>query len=335
MCIDKAKGIICKPMPKHWYSSASVDKDADETPEAQKHRQYQKRIMAHRKPYFFIYNYDHLYSRYRRYIIKQENSCYREYGITFDELNELQTRTPEQEKFLEYCYKYNPIDSTPCVMNKICWHIENNITNAVTDTSQTSFDPSILKAPNPEYSLYRYYQVKPILEVEYQKYRQGLKELTTQLSVKGLHGQDKSRIVNEYTNSFLLKLDVICPDEVLRCDLLIDIAYNTNASKKFVWETCNRQLIRNLLERKDSTLFYPVKPMMAGDFTYKGEAYYMAEYHLEADAPETRQNDAVRVLSHEAVSYSTDMSERNTEASEGLTGQIGYWTEDWEEDMDE
>ena len=45
--IDKIKGIVSKPMPKHWYKYSS---DLDD---------FNKSIVANRKPYFFQYIYPH------------------------------------------------------------------------------------------------------------------------------------------------------------------------------------------------------------------------------------------------------------------------------------
>ena len=333
MTIDKAKGIICKPMPKGWKSKHEYKETEQDDEVIRKRKRFLKRIAADRKPYFFIYNYDHLYTRYNRYLAKQENSCYREYGMTFEELLALPERTSEQERFLKNCYEYNPVDSTPCVMNKICWYIENRIRQVDTDQEQYTFDPTLLKSVDHEYTSYRYYQAKPLLEIEYKKYRQGMKELMAQLSAKGIHGSERARILQDYTGSFLLKADVICSDEVLRCDLLIDIAYDSNASKKFVWEVCGSQIIKNLLARKDNTFYYPVKPLIDGEFTFKGETYSMIECRIEPDASGTHQNDSGRVLDVGVGNYTSDVLERGTEDFRGqyerfTTGDYNEWEEE-------
>ena len=64
-CIDKAKGIIAKPMLKYWKSSLAVRINEDDSEEAKQCKEFLRRVAVDRKPYFFIYNYDHLYSRYK------------------------------------------------------------------------------------------------------------------------------------------------------------------------------------------------------------------------------------------------------------------------------
>ena len=64
--IDKAKGIIAKPMPRHWYDNKVnkiLDDDCEETINQKKINQT---IVANKKPYFFIYNYDYLKSDYNK-----------------------------------------------------------------------------------------------------------------------------------------------------------------------------------------------------------------------------------------------------------------------------
>ena len=62
-CIDRAKGIIAKPMPSYWYSirdNMPADEDDEET---RKRKEFNKKIAAANKPYFMTYVYPALKAR--------------------------------------------------------------------------------------------------------------------------------------------------------------------------------------------------------------------------------------------------------------------------------
>ena len=63
--IDKAKGIIAKPMPKHWYDNSYNRIEETDTPEEISKKEFNQRICADKKPYFFIYNYPTLMKEYK------------------------------------------------------------------------------------------------------------------------------------------------------------------------------------------------------------------------------------------------------------------------------
>ena len=58
-CIDKTKGIIAKPMPRYWHDRHVVGRmeDGDD-------KEFQRRIVADRKPYFMRYIYPDLMKEY-------------------------------------------------------------------------------------------------------------------------------------------------------------------------------------------------------------------------------------------------------------------------------
>ena len=62
--IDRAKGIIAKPMPETWYNRRSnVPKSDDSEAEIEK-KNFDMSIVADKKPYFMIYVYPHLKKEY-------------------------------------------------------------------------------------------------------------------------------------------------------------------------------------------------------------------------------------------------------------------------------
>lgn len=295
-CIDKAKGIVAKPMPKYWHDLKSRKSKQALAEMDSCTRELNERIAVDRKPYFFIYNYDHLFSRHKKYIKKANTSALREFGLSIEELIGKSNKTEEEIEFLKYYDKYMPVDYAPCAVNRMCWYIENNLVPPVLKKSDKEFDYTILKSPVKNYTDNQYYFVRPLLEQEYQKYRVGMKDLAAQMRDEDIHGVERARIVDEFSKAFMLKANVICPDEILKCDVLLDIAYKSNASKKFVWAMCGKQIILNLLERHGFTISFPEKSEGGKpEFLFKGEGYNMNTYNVEfqEEPDEAVQEDSI------------------------------------------
>lgn len=293
--IDKAKGIIAKPMPKYWHDLKSRKSQQLLNQMDEYTRFLNERIVVDRKPYFFIYNYDHLYSRYKKYIKKADTSSQREFGISVSDLLKKENKTEAETKFIEYYKKYLPVDEAPCAVNRMCWYIEKNLIPPTLKRPEKEFDYRLLKSPANSYTEKQYRDIKPLLEKEYKAYRQGIKELAKQLQENAVHGTERAHIIEEYGRAFLMKINIICPDDALKCDVLLDIAYKSNVSKRFIWIICGPQIIRNLLQRHGNEALVPEKSITGNpEFYFKGEGYSMSRYYVEPEGlNETIQENSV------------------------------------------
>ena len=115
--IDKAKGIVCKPMPKEWR-----DRHAAAKYEEIGLRDLYKSIVVDKKPYFMRYIYPALMKQYNTYIKNTDRNALREFQMTVDELCAIpeNERNERQNEFLNFFYKRMPVGMGDCVMNKIC-----------------------------------------------------------------------------------------------------------------------------------------------------------------------------------------------------------------------
>ena len=82
--IDKAKGIVAKPMSREWHDRHAVNMIEDE-----ERQRFYRSIVADRKPYFMIYIYPSLMKEYRQYLRKSDGSALREFRMTVDEMKAL------------------------------------------------------------------------------------------------------------------------------------------------------------------------------------------------------------------------------------------------------
>lgn len=141
--IDKAKGIICKPMPRTWHDRHAANKIEDD-----ELRDFYRSIVADKKPYFMRYIYPALMKQYNQYIKNTNRNCLREFQMTVDELRMVPADelTERQSDFLRY-YDYRmPVGTGDCVMNKICKRFEQEFDGYIRKhNSKIKFDYTIMK----------------------------------------------------------------------------------------------------------------------------------------------------------------------------------------------
>lgn len=268
-CIDKAKGIISKPMPASWKSLHAVKDD-----------EFQKRIVADKKPYFFIYNYEKLYTRYVKFMKAVRESYQCEYGSDFDADYHNKRNDEDKRVFFDFYEKLSPVDDTPCTMNRICHMVENETKDIRLINKDNAYDINRLKSPVPSYSKDEYYRAKEKISDAYEKYLTDMKELNYKLNNEYVHGADRGAIIEEFTSSFEMSLKLISDDSELVCDILIDIAYKNKPSMRFVWETCGKQIVLNLLKRNNGTISYPIRSD-SPEFLYHGTGFRMETVQAE------------------------------------------------------
>ena len=275
--IDKMKGILCKPMPKEWYDYHS----AKET----ENKDFNLRILADKKPYFFIYNYQGLYNEYKKYIENSNRNCLMRFGLDVGELIQKENKTEEQEKFLKYYYKKMPVFLNHSTMNRICWKLEEEFNYIKEKCDNVDFDYQVLKT-DKEYSNSLYNQIKEL----YNQYKVRTSEYQKISKKNKIDREDRKIARNTFVNDFKQQTYEICNNSEDLCNMLIDLCYNNNSSKQFVWDVCGDVIIDNLLKKNDYIVQYPILDEN-GSIEYGGKLFSlhttnlkeMEEYDIEVD----------------------------------------------------
>lgn len=272
--IDKAKGIISKPMPSCWYTiKDNVIKDDDST-EIAATKELNMNITASKKPYFMIYVYSKLMSEYNNYVANATKKFIRNFDTVFDEfVTESGECESQMKEFVENYKKYLPVGKSACVINRISWLIEKHFKDYLKQNlKQVNFDYTILKSgatyTNIEYAAFRrLYDVykKDVKRYYYDKHN-------------GFDGTDDEVSVQRQlmVSRFKMWSDEICPDKKRQCDILLDLCYSTNKSKQLAWDVCGDQIIENLLAANDGVISYPAANE-DGDFEFAGEKFSMVD----------------------------------------------------------
>lgn len=266
---------MAKPMPRYWHDRHSVNQIED--PEE---RRFQLSIVADKKPYFMRIIYPTLARQYNTYIKTTDKNSIREFGMTVQELEQIpeEKRTERQNDFIRYYYTRMPVGIGDCVMNKICRRFEQEFNRCLCRSNgNTPFDYSILKS-GLEYKKSEFVAVSKL----YDSYRKRLQQFTVFRAYERVDELDAIAHLEELKNEFKRDCDIACPNERTRSDILVDICYVKSTLKKFAWEMCGKEMLKNLLDKNENKIIYPTLDP-DGDIIFKGKAFSVREFIKEEE----------------------------------------------------
>lgn len=266
--IDKAKGIIAKPMPKYWYDNRYNRIDDDDSQDVIEKKLFNQRICADKKPYFFIYNYPTLMKEYKTYMDNCNSVCLMRYNMSLEEILSLENPTEEQMELIDYYKRDYPVNAETCIVNEICREIERQLADP--KSIGQPFDPEILKS-----------------DVQYlPKERAAIEGLYAEFN-KAVQEQFRKIYINEgfeqvINKGFQLECYSYVSDSKKLCNILIDLGYNKKKGKTFIWEIAGDIIIDNLLERSGGYIQIPVKDP-SGEIEYCGENFTLKKIKYRGD----------------------------------------------------
>lgn len=280
--IDRAKGIIAKPIPETWYNRKANKITDDDTNREIERKEFNMSIVAEKKPYFMTYIYPRLKSENDTYIRNNNRGVIRrfnQYGInSIEDLENHEDKTDVMNNYLNYYYKRIPVGNNPCVVNRISWIFEKVFKSKTISISKTPFNYEILKC-GTEYS-----------NEDYKKIRSLYKDYLNELEKFRINNWNSKLSSDDYSdNQMILKMafqkecEKICPNEDELCDIVLDICYSTEKSKQFAWEICGEKIIQNLLKRNNNIIHYPQLVSTNGEFTYCGKQFIMCEKEVKVN----------------------------------------------------
>lgn len=266
--IDKAKGIIAKPMPKEWHDWFAINNmNADDDT-----KQFYRSIVAEKKPYFMCYIYPDLMKEYKDYSNSVNRIAMQKFNKSIDEINKtpLEQLTEEEISYAKYAKSKLPVGIGDCVMNKICRRFEEEFDGCIKAArTKNDYDCENLKSGTDiQYDRYRFATLKSIY-VDYVK----------NIQRKVLSKSDQRRNQSEWADfmrlakeDFAHACDIVCSNEVELTDMLIDICYSKTYSKDLVWSSRGGQIINNLLSKSGGKISIPIADP-DGDITFCGKTF--------------------------------------------------------------
>ena len=243
--IDKAKGILAKPMPKEWYSPSSLRCSEGDSPEQERRKAHLRELLADKKPYFMCYLYPQERKRYRAYADHANTKCLMEFGISLSELSQKHIRSPEECAFWEEYQRRMPLGTAPCLLNRLCWRMEAEFDSLLKHrTKRAAFDHTLLKS-----GVYCSSSRKKAISSLYETYAREVQQFKSRSANTYIREEDAARTREFLLDQFRRESAALCPNEAELCDILIDLCYCDNRSKQFVWDLCGHVILRNLLQK--------------------------------------------------------------------------------------
>ena len=268
--IDKIKGTTPPNFPKEWKQWVKINPEDDNITRAEKYK-YNSMVVK-KKPYFFIYLYDHLMRDYKEYVKDYDKFSYQMFGCKIKDLIFKLDKTPEEMTLVRKYQKYSPVLETDCVMNNLCKQIEDtsfdiSYKRTVGDSLLTSF------AKGVEYDSFL---ISTIIE-SYKKYKnsRGIKGIQFLLDneyeqtsniINGLHNG-----VSYITEKIREELYGICNNTELLFEHMIHIANQGYISFDFIWDILGEDIL-DIIPQQNTLI--PV-------LSEKGEEYLGSIYTLK------------------------------------------------------
>lgn len=285
--IDRAKGIIAKPMPSEWFTLHDCKIKDDDDEKTKTRKEFNFKISAAKKPYFMTYVYPKLKSENDSYVRNNSKGAIRrfnEYGIkNIDDLKAYEGKTLQMIEYCKFYERLMPVGNNPCVVNRISWIFEKTFQNYVSkiskllrDSNKGAFDYSILKS-GVVYAKNSYIQVYEI----YQDYLKKVEIYQKKNRIDKNDRFDNWLHHQAFVNYFRDECYKVCSNEDELCDIVLDICYQTEKSKQFAWYVCGRVILQNLLKNNNNTIQYPYCTEAKGEFTYFGKQFNMVDKEIE------------------------------------------------------
>lgn len=269
--IDKIKGIVAKPMPKTWYDWHSLSALPDDR------REFYRRILANKKPYFMKYIYPTSARDYSSYLKQHSRNCMVKFGYNVEELMD-KAENELSEAELWFLQKFNnalPLQRGNCIINKICKIFEDNFDSVKERRPSNEFDITVLKT-DAKYTEAEFKAIKKLCK----QYMEVIGKQYRRLRVTREERLDFSQKIQQTYDSFSDDCIKVCPNDEVRCNLIIDIAYGNETGKDFAWRTSGEEIVQQLLRKFGTVISFPVRND-DGDIEYGGDHFEMFALNVE------------------------------------------------------
>ena len=242
-------------------------KDGDSEEEIQK-KLFNQKIVAAKKPYFFMYNYDYLKSDYDKYVSSNNEHSDMMFRKSLWELYEMSEKPDDVQDFIKYFENNIPVTDTDCLVNKICHNIEKYLGF---DYEYPDFDCTILKS-DAVYHKEEYDMVSLI----YKEYGDKVQQYAQEVKQNNADEQSRQMQRKAFQDMFIKKCEEICPNADVLCNIVVDLCYTNNKSKQFAWDICGDTIIANVLKNNSMKIQYPSRDD-DGDILFGGQRFSMKE----------------------------------------------------------
>lgn len=253
LVIDSVKnGFKMKPMNAMWNNLHACLPNQNDTDDILVLKEFNKRICAYRKPFFFIYRYNSTKAEYDKYVKKVDSKLKQKYCMSLKELLSAYVLPEALEVERQRFYNRCPVDMSPGVVNRIAWAVNKKFEDFEA-LPRNDFDKELIKS-GATYSKTELYQVRDV----YKEYKDSIKNLAKKTKRDEVDDEDDGLMTKAAIDLiFKGRFYEVCPNGNVLCDILIDLLYDKPNSKGVVWDICGDIVINNLLKKSNYIIQYP------------------------------------------------------------------------------
>lgn len=278
LSIDSVKGIKMTPMNSQWNNLAECLPSENDDEQTAALKEFNKKVCAHRKPFFFIYRYNTTKSKYDKYVKNINSKLKVKYHITLDELLSAENLPDYLQKERDMFYNRCPVDMSPGTVNRIAWAVDKKF-EAFDSLPTIEFDKEIIKSG----VLYDKSDVHKVREV-YQDYKNSILSLSKKINTDEITEDDGFFDISVVNLMFKGKFYEVCPNEKMLCDILIDLLYDKPNSKGVVWDMCGDVIIDNLLSKSGGIIEYPEMVTTDEEFSCCRKKFRMKQINVGGES---------------------------------------------------
>lgn len=261
-------------MQKSWYMLNECRQSEEYSDEYNAKMEFYEKICAHKKPYFFGYNYPSLMKEYRETTNRAITNARQKFRMELDDMISAYKNdcdmTSEQRIFVERFLRSLNLDSSKSTCNMICWEVEKVFDNQKCFVSEKADLYSLLRSDNTyETAILN----KIIKECKKSEQKHAMRCVIEALLNKVEYEENEEYHNVDFDMSAILS--EICGNEEMLCDFLLDYCYKYNGNKEILWNVCGETLVNRLARNR--VLYYPIVDPN-GNFEVQGKRYLMKEY---------------------------------------------------------
>jgi hypothetical protein len=277
--IDSTKGLIIRPIPKHWTKWERIY--SDDSPNEYERKKFNNKIIVEKRPYFMRYLYSNYNKKYKKFIDNYNNYCIATFGYELQELlNKTTLLSVKEEKTKNNYYKYQPLLDTDCVINNICHYMENKIQEIKIENC-LSIDKkltNILKDSSIEIN-------KNKLQKLYALYKKYKSEKRNFSIITDDYGEEKFKSLEQY-NKYIKQESLKISDNLSElANMAVTICYEIHPkdTKAFCWQVFGTEILFNIYQNRQEHIFVPFLDNTNGNIEYLGNYYKNYEIEIDED----------------------------------------------------
>lgn len=259
-------------MPRSWHDYHANDLPKEHTDRDVKRREFNLSILAEKKPYFMRYIYPDAKKEYESFIKRSNAKCKMAFAMSVDDILSIDCEELDDDmaEFVKYYRSKMPLSSLDGVMNRVCRRIEELLgVKFKREVVNRDFDASILKSGNT-YSTMQYRAAKALCKQYVSKLAEFSRKRRNEriTDVVRMFEQNRASDIHLFQSACL----EVCSNANQLCDIIVDICYSREGTKRFAWDMCQDEMIRNLIRDSGSVVRMIIRDD-GGDIILGGKRY--------------------------------------------------------------